>query len=159
MQTGEQFSPNTKWGEILWLLLMRCRKARRSSEMFNDSPPTFSITFRRLQGKNFCIVYYLCTCDYLGQDSWAKEICNFHRGPGCLFNLQTTEFLFSIRLPFMDGLILYREFNRRGTHFPNCACHDIWILWHYDISIIIRRFQRIKRTKKVYWLCCYFLRK
>lgn len=137
MQTGEQFSPNTKWGEILWLLLMRCRKARRSSEMFNDSPPTFSITFRRLQGKNFCIVYYLCTCDYLGQDSWAKEICNFHRGPGCLFNLQTTEFLFSIRLPFMDGLILYGEFNGRTGEELIFQIVLVMISEYYDIMISV----------------------
>ena len=95
----------------------------------------------RLQGKNFCIVYYHMYIWLFRSKLLSERDLQFSPLDQDAFKLANYWISFLHWAAFYGG-----EFNA-GTHFPNCACHDIWILWHYDISIIII-FQRIKRTKK-----------
>ena len=63
------------------------------------------IQVKTLERKRFAIF----TAD---QDAFLTcKLLNFFLALGCLL--------------WTDLPILYREFNGRGTHFPNCACHDI----------------------------------
>ena len=143
----EQFSPNTKWGEILLLPLLCCRKARRR---YPRCLMILLLLFQlpRLQGKNFCIVYYHMYIWLFRSKLLSERDLQFSPLDQDAFKLANYWISFLHWAAFYGG---WQWRVQRGNSFSKLC-----LSWYLNIMTLRYQyhhyFSENKENKKVYWL-------